>query len=134
VGWSGCGFQIGQHTAVAPTQVPCAPQTWDFGKEVLPALETQAGNPVEGVRGGGGGWLGIRGLLADACSQEGLNFLSTTDVRRRAPVPAEEDAQSEAPECALSISGQAWAEGKGRPATSHLRADSGRETADLFLP
>ena len=39
----------------------------------------------------------IRGLLANArCSQAVLEPLTSTDVRRRVPAPAEENAQSEA--------------------------------------
>jgi hypothetical protein len=39
----------------------------------------------------------IRDLLADErCSRAVLDFLSTTDVGRLVPAPAEEDAQSEA--------------------------------------
>ena len=41
----------------------------------------------------------VRDLLADErCSRAVLDFLSTTDVGRRVPALAEEDAQSEASE------------------------------------
>jgi hypothetical protein len=44
----------------------------------------------------------IRDLFAvERCSQAVLDFLSTTDVGRRVPNPAEEDAQSEASEWVL---------------------------------
>jgi hypothetical protein len=44
------------------------------------------------------GWT-IRDLLADVrCSRAVLDFLSTPDVGRRVPFPAEEDVQSEASE------------------------------------
>jgi hypothetical protein len=44
----------------------------------------------------------VRDLLADErCSRAVLDFLSTTDVGRRVPTPAEEDAQSEASEWEL---------------------------------
>jgi len=44
----------------------------------------------------------VRGLLADErCSKAVLDFLSTTDVGRRIPAPAEEDAQSQASEWEL---------------------------------
>jgi hypothetical protein len=43
----------------------------------------------------------VRGLLADPrCSRPVLDFLSTTDVGRRAPPPAE-DAENETPEWEL---------------------------------
>ena len=52
----------------------------------------------------------VRDLLADErCSRAVLDFLCTTDVGRRVPAPAEEDAQSEAPEWELRERG-----GKGR--------------------
>jgi hypothetical protein len=44
----------------------------------------------------------VRDLLADErCSRAVLDFLATTDVGRRVPAPAEEDAQSEASEWEL---------------------------------
>ena len=44
----------------------------------------------------------VRDLLADErCSRAVLDFLATTDVGRLVPVPAEEDAQSEASEWEL---------------------------------
>jgi hypothetical protein len=43
-------------------------------------------------------WFKIRDLADDRCSQAVLDFLSTTDVGRLVPAPAEEDAQSEASE------------------------------------
>jgi hypothetical protein len=44
----------------------------------------------------------VRNLLADErCSRAVLDFLATTDVGRRVPAPAEEDAQSEASEWEL---------------------------------
>jgi hypothetical protein len=70
--------------------------------QVLPALERPAKNPV----GGGVEDTGkdrdrfkVRDLFVDErCSQAILDFLATTDVGRRLPTPAEEDAQSEASE------------------------------------
>jgi hypothetical protein len=54
-------------------------------------------------RGQKGDWKGEetldRDLLADErCSRVVLDFLAATDVERRVPAPAEEDAQSEASE------------------------------------
>ena len=47
-------------------------------------------------------WFAIRDLLADdRCSKAVLDFLSTTEVGRLVPPPAEEDVQSEASEWEL---------------------------------
>jgi len=63
-------------------------------------VEDPVGRGVEGKRGGGECRFKIRDLLVDVralrCSQAVLDFLSTTDVGML--VPADEDAESEAPE------------------------------------
>jgi hypothetical protein len=69
-------------------------------------------------------------LLADKrCSRAVLGFLSTTDVGRRAPAPAEEDAPSEASE---------WELRERREREEERRAEAEELSAEveepLFLP
>jgi hypothetical protein len=72
----------------------------------------------------------VRDLLADErCSRAVLDFLATTEVGRRVPAPAEEDAQSEASE---------WELRERRELEEERRAEAERLGAEveepLFLP
>jgi hypothetical protein len=72
----------------------------------------------------------VRDLLADErCSRAVLDFLATTDVGRRVPDPAEEDAQSEASEWELRERRER--EEERRAEAEELGAEVGEP---LFLP
>jgi hypothetical protein len=71
--------------------------------------------------------------LADTrCSQPVLDFLSTTDVGRRIPPPAEDDAQSEASEWQPRERRARDGEEEGRVEAEELAAEG--EEQPLFLP
>ena len=83
----------------------------------------------------------IRDLLADdRCSKAVLDFLSTTEVGRLVPPPAEEDAQNEVPEWELrERKPRGWAQGSRnrcsspRPPLWHLRKRSENGFLGFFI-
>jgi hypothetical protein len=83
---------------VVPVQDPDAraclqklPWVEDTGKILWAEVRKESGR--------GKGWFKIRDHFVNTrCSQPVLDFLSTTDVGRRVPPPAEDDTQSEASE------------------------------------
>jgi len=80
----------------------------------VPRVEAAAGNPVGGGEEGDGRWKDrwkVRDLLADGrCSRAVLDFLSSTDMGRRAPAEAEGDAVSAVSELEV----REWLEEQGR--------------------
>jgi hypothetical protein len=86
---------------MVPLQVP------DPGASLqeLSRVEETAEDPMSGGRGGnreGKDWFRNRDVFADdRCSQAILDYLATTQVGRRVPNPAAEDARSEASEWGL---------------------------------
>jgi ribonuclease HI len=108
-------------------------QTREHDLKVCPAWKEQQRTLWTEVRketGQGKSRWKVRDLLADErCSRAVLDFLSTTDVGRRVPAPAEEDAQSEASE---------WELRERREREEERRAEAeglGAEVEEpLFLP
>jgi hypothetical protein len=112
---------------------PYRTQTREHDLKVCPAWKEQQRTLWTEVRKETGRWKSrwkVRDLLADErCTRAVLDFLSTTDVGRLVPAPAEEDAQSEASE---------WELRERREREEERRAEAeglGAEVEEpLFLP
>jgi ribonuclease HI len=112
---------------------PYRTQTREHCFKACPAWKEQQKTLWAEVRRETGRWKSrwkVRDLLADErCSRAVLDFLATTDVGRRVPAPAEEDAESETSE---------WELRERRESEEERRAEAeelGAEVEEpLFLP